>query len=61
VDGVRLPDREVLLLDQYAAFRGALPFPQFLAFIAVGIAVLVHPAPTVPSRSREPTELAARE
>lgn len=51
----------VLLLDQYAAFRGALPFPQFLAFIAVGIAVLVHPAPTVPSRSREPTELAARE
>ena len=34
----------VLLLGQYAAFRGALPFPQFLAFIAIiaiGIAALV--------------------
>jgi hypothetical protein len=43
----------VLLLGQYAAFRGALPFPQFLAFIAVGIAVLVRRAPSagpVPSR-----------
>lgn len=29
-----------LLLGQYAAFRGALPFPQFLAFIAVGVAAL---------------------
>ncbi len=35
----------VLLLGQYAAFRGALPAPQFLAFIAVGIAALVRPAP----------------
>ena len=35
----------VLLLGQYAAFRGALPFPQFLAFIAVGIAALVRRAP----------------
>lgn len=34
----------VLLLDQYAAFRCALPFPQFLAFIAVGIAVLGPPS-----------------
>jgi hypothetical protein len=31
----------VLLLGQYAAFQGALPFPQFLAFIAVGVAALV--------------------
>ncbi|HEY2795628.1 MAG TPA: hypothetical protein VGJ28_24920, partial [Micromonosporaceae bacterium] len=30
----------ILLLGQYAAFRGALPFPQFLAFIAVGIGLL---------------------
>jgi hypothetical protein len=35
----------VLLLGQYAAFRGALPFPQFLAFIAVGVAALAHRAP----------------
>ena len=31
----------ILLLGPYAAFRGALPFPQFLAFIAIGIAALV--------------------
>jgi hypothetical protein len=30
----------ILLLGQYAAFRGALPFPQFLAFIALGVAAL---------------------
>ena len=41
----------VLLLGQYAAFRGALPFPQFLAFIALGIAALVHRAP---ARRRPP-------
>src|SRR4029077_2644605 len=29
-------------LGQYAAFRGALPFPQFLAFIAIGIAALAY-------------------
>ena len=45
----------VLLLGQYAAFRGALPFPQFLAFIVVGIAALVHRAPTMPSPSRDQT------
>ena len=44
----------VLLLGQYAAFRGALPFPQFLAFIAIGIVALVHRTPTVTSPSREP-------
>jgi hypothetical protein len=43
----------VLLLGQYAAFRGALPFPQFLAFIAVGIAALVHRAPAAPAPSSE--------
>ena len=51
----------VLLLGQYAAFRGALPFPQFLAFIAVGIAALVHRAPPVPSSSREPAGLGAHD
>jgi len=35
----------ILLLGQYAAFRGALPFPQFLAFIAIGVAALAHRAP----------------
>ena len=44
----------VLLLGQYAAFRGALPFPQFLAFIAVGIAALVRRAPAQPPSSRQP-------
>jgi hypothetical protein len=43
----------VLLLGQYAAFRGALPFPQFLAFIAIGIAALVHQARTAPLADRE--------
>ncbi len=33
----------VLLLGQYAAFRGALPFPQFLAFIVIGIGLLIQP------------------
>ena len=36
----------VLLLGQYAAFRGALPFPQFLAFISIGLAALARRAPT---------------
>jgi hypothetical protein len=40
----------VLLLGQYAAFRGALPFPQFLAFLAVGVGTLVRPmAPAFPA------------
>ena len=30
----------VLLFGQYAAFLGALPFPQFLAFAALGAALL---------------------
>jgi hypothetical protein len=32
----------LLLFAQYAAFRGALPFPQFLAFIVLGAALLVR-------------------
>ena len=44
----------VLLLGQYAAFRGALPFPQFLAFIAIGIAALARRAPAEPPPSRRP-------
>jgi hypothetical protein len=34
------------LLGQYAAFRGALPFPQFLAFIVIGIGLLIQPPTT---------------
>jgi hypothetical protein len=51
----------VLLLGQYAAFRGALPFPQFLAFIAMGVAALMHWAPTAPSPGRKSAELAAHD
>ena len=51
----------VLLLGQYAAFRGALPFPQFLAFIAIGIAALVHRAPAALSPAPEAAKLAARD
>jgi hypothetical protein len=51
----------VLVLGQYAAFRGALPFPQFLAFIAIGIAALVHRTPTALSPSRQSSELAAHD
>jgi hypothetical protein len=31
------------LLGQYAAFRGALPFPQFLAFVVIGVGLLIRP------------------
>ena len=51
----------VLLLGQYAAFRGALPFPQFLAFIAIGVAALMHRAPTAPWPGRKSAELAAHD
>ena len=38
------------LFGQFAAFRGALPFPQFLAFIALGIAALMRsPAQAPPA------------
>ena len=45
--GVVLTVAAITLLGQYAAFRGALPFPQFLAFIVIGIGLLTshrHPA-----------------
>jgi hypothetical protein len=42
-----------LLLAQFAAFRGALPFPQFLAFLAVGAGALARPM--APASRREPT------
>ena len=38
----------VLLLGQYAAFRGALRFPQLLAFITIGVAVLTRRTPPAP-------------
>ena len=38
----------------------ARPFQQFLAFIAVGIAVLAYPALAVPSRSRKSAKPATR-
>ena len=43
----------VLLLGQFAVFRGALPFPQFLAFIAIGVAALMRRAPVGPKPSRQ--------
>jgi hypothetical protein len=32
----------LLLFAQYAAFRGVLPFPQFLAFIVLGVTLLAR-------------------
>ena len=43
----------VLLLGQFAVFQGALPFPQFLAFIAIGVAALMRRAPVGPKPSRQ--------
>jgi hypothetical protein len=44
----------------FAVFRGALPFPQFLAFIALGIAARVRPpAPASPAPSPVSPHLAA--
>jgi hypothetical protein len=41
----------VALLGQYTAFRGALPFPQFLAFLAIGTGLLARRR-----RKRKPSE-----
>ena len=50
--GVVLLIAAATLFGQFAVFRGALPFPQFLAFIALGIAALVRPpAPASPRRA----------
>lgn len=60
--GVVLVIAAALLFGQFAAFRGALPFPQFLAFIALGIAALVRPpAPPSPAPSAVSPHLAARD
>jgi hypothetical protein len=45
----------VTLLGQYAAFHGALPFPQFLAFIAIGIGLLIQPPTPRNTPSAPPT------
>jgi hypothetical protein len=51
-----------LLLGQFAVFRGALPFPQFLAFIALGIAALRSlPTPAPPAPSSASPHLSARD
>jgi hypothetical protein len=42
------------LLGQFAVFRGALPFPQFLAFIALGAAALARPYAPAPQEGAAP-------
>lgn len=60
--GVVLLIAAATLFGQFAAFRGALPFPQFLAFIALGIAALVRPAaPASPAPGPVAPHLAARD
>ena len=51
--GVVLLIAAVTLFGQFAAFRGALPFPQFLAFIALGIAALKRSHAQVPPGPRQ--------
>ena len=51
----------VLLLGQFAAFRGALPFPQFLAFIALGVAALARRRRRAALPRREPGEPAVHD
>ena len=43
--GVVLLAAAAALFAQYAAFRGVLPFPQFFAFAALGLAVLARRRP----------------
>ena len=43
-----------VLLGQFAVFRGALPFPQFLAFIALGAAAVARPHAPVPPEGAAP-------
>jgi hypothetical protein len=60
--GVVLLIAAATLFGQFAAFRGALPFPQFLAFIAVGVTALMRPhPPTSPAPSPGSPQLAARD
>ncbi len=46
--GIVLLIAAAMLFGQYAAFRGALPFPQFLAFAALGVGVVARRRPRVP-------------
>jgi hypothetical protein len=51
--GVVLLTAAALLFGQFAVFRGALPFPQFLPYIALGITALRRPpAPASPLPAR---------
>jgi hypothetical protein len=60
--GVMLLIAAALLLGQFAVFRGALPFPQFLAFIALGLTALIRPHPkALPAPSPGSPQLAARD
>jgi hypothetical protein len=60
--GVILLIAAALLFGQFAVFRGALPFPQFLAFIALGITALMRPpGPASPAPSPGSPPLAARD
>jgi hypothetical protein len=60
--GVVLLIAAALLFGQFALFRGALPFPQFLAFIALGTTALrLPPTPASPAPSPASPQLAARD
>jgi len=60
--GVVLLIAAAILFGQFAVFRGALPFPQFLAFIALGITALMRPpTPASPAPSPGSPQLAARD
>ena len=53
----------LLLFAQYAAFRGALPFPQFLAFIVLGVTLLARTRRTItpiPNPAQPTTPLPGR-
>jgi hypothetical protein len=60
--GVVLLIAAAILFGQFALFRGALPFPQFLAFIALGITALMRPpTPASPAPGPGSPQLAARD
>jgi hypothetical protein len=42
------------LLGQFAAWGGALPFQQFLAFVAIGVGLIVRPATRTDSTTHTP-------
>ena len=60
--GLVLLTAAATLFGQIAVIRGALPFPQFLAFIALGITALRRPHPPAsPAPSPASPQLAARD